>query len=113
MITSKRDLKKHIDRVEDEVVQVVVPAAVYAGLITEEKASEMLNEIADLTQKAKERISINFDKSAAAFDSATAYHKARTAYFKEAYHKALADYEAGVQKLIDPINAAATASHAK
>ncbi|MCC8117395.1 MAG: hypothetical protein LIP09_01415 [Bacteroidales bacterium] len=110
MITSKRDLKKHIDRIEDEVVQVVVPAAVYAGLLTEEKATELLSKLAGLTQQAKERLSINFDKSPDAFDSHQAFKLARTQYFKAAYNKALSEYEAEVQKLIDPINEAAKAN---
>lgn len=107
MITSKRDLKKHIDRIEDEVVQVVIPAAVYSGLLTEEKASDILKKLASLTLQAKERISINFDKTPKAFDSHQAYKYARMHYFKQAYAKALNDYEQGVQKLIDPINEAA------
>ncbi len=110
MITSKRNLKKHIDRIEDEVVQVVVPAAVYAGLIDEEKATELLSKLAGLTQQAKERLSVNFDKSPKAFDSNQAFKYARTQYFKTAFNKALSEYESEVQKLIDPINEAAKAN---
>ncbi|MCD8387744.1 MAG: hypothetical protein LUD17_12775 [Bacteroidales bacterium] len=103
MITSKRDLKKHIHRIEDEVVQVVIPAAVYSGLLSEEKAAEMLTELAKLTQEATERLSIAFDKAPSAFDSHNAYKAARTQYFKQAYAKALLDYEQGVTALISPI----------
>lgn len=107
MITSKRSLKKHIDRVQDEVVQVVIPAAVYAGLITEEKAEDMLTDVASLALEAKSRLAVNFDKKMSAFESGDAYRKARLAFFKAAYGKAMSDFEAGVQKIIDPINEAA------
>lgn len=107
MITSKRQLKKHIDRIQDEVVQVVIPAAIYAGLVTEDKVEGILTKIAQLSQQAKDRLAITFDKKISAFDSSNAYHKARLQYFKNAYGKALAEYEAEVQKIIDPINEAA------
>lgn len=110
MITSKRELKKHIDRIQDEVVQVVIPAALYAGLVTDDKVEEMLTKVAQLSQQAKDRLAITFDKKMSAFDSSNAYRKAKLQYYKQAYGKALADYEAGVQSIIDPINAAAKAS---
>ncbi len=107
MITSKRQLKKHIDRVQDEVVQVVIPAAMYAGLVSEEKVEEMLAKIAQLSQQAKDRLAVTFDKKMPAFDSSDAYRKAKLQYYKQAYGRALSEYEAEVQKVIDPINAAA------
>ncbi len=113
MITSKRELKKHIDRVQDEVVQMVAPAALYAGLVSEDKVEEMLTKIAQLSQQAKGRLAIAFDKKMSAFESSTAYRKAKVLYFKQAYGKALAEYEAEVQKLIDPINKAARQSKDK
>lgn len=103
MITSKRDLKKHIHRIGDEVVKTVVPAAVCSGLLSESQAADILEKLAQLTQEAVDRISISFDKKPDAFDSMTAYKKARTNYFKEAYGKALLDYEQSVNKLISPI----------
>lgn len=107
MITSKRQLKKHIDRIQDEVVQVVIPAAIYAGLVAEDKVEGMLTKIAQLSQQAKDRLAIAFDKKMSAFESSNTYRKAKLLYFKNAYAKALSEYEAEVQKVIDPINEAA------
>lgn len=104
MITSKRDLKKHIDRIQDEVAQVVIPAAFYSNLFNEKEAEEALEKLVSLTLEAKERLNINFDKSPKTFDSATAYRKAKREYFKTAYSKALSEYEDGVNALLAPIN---------
>lgn len=104
MITSKQDLKKHIDRIQDEVAQVMIPAAFYANLFSEKEAEDALEKLVSLTVEAKERLNISFDKSPKAFDSITAYKKAKREFFKQAYGKALAEYEQGVNALLAPIN---------
>lgn len=105
MITSKQDLKKHIDRIQDEVAQVVIPAAFYAKLFTEKEADEALEKLVSLTMEAKEHINVNFDKTLKAFNNdATAYRKARREYFKQAYGKALVEYENAINALLAPIN---------
>lgn len=107
MITSKRDLKKHIRRIEEEVSMVVIPAAFYTGLFTEEEASKALGDLAALTVQATTRLNITFDKAPKAFDSNDAYKKAKKNFYATAYAKALADYENGVNALLAPINAKA------
>lgn len=104
MITSKRDLKKHIRRIEEEVSQVLIPAAYLSDIMNEEQAEEALTNLAKLTLEATSRLSIAFDKAPSSFPSMDAYKKARTAYFKAAYNKALTDYENGVNEIIAPIN---------
>lgn len=104
MITSKRDLKKHIDRIQDEVAQVVIPAAFYSNLFNEKEAEDALEKLVSLTLEAKNRLNVVFDKSAKAYDSAAAYKKAKREYFKAAYGKALEEYEQGVNALLAPIN---------
>ena len=105
MITSKRDLKKIIRRIEDEVAMVVIPAAFFTGIYNEEEANNALNELAEQTIKAVNRINISFDKAPDAFDSEAAYKKARKGYFRVAYGKVLSDYEEAINAIIAPINA--------
>lgn len=105
MITSKQDLKKHIDRIQDEVAQVVIPAAFYAKLFTEQEADQALEKLVSLTLEAKEHINVNFDKTLKAFNNdATAYRKAKREFYKQAYGKALAEYEKEVNALLAPVN---------
>lgn len=105
MITSKRDLKKHIRRIEEEVSQVVIPAAFFTGIFNEEEANNALNELAAQTVTATTRLSVNFDKTPKAFDSHQAYKKASKEFYRTAYAKVLADYEAAINAILAPINA--------
>ncbi len=107
MITSKRDLKKHIGDINAAVVQYVLPSAVLAGIITDEQADDLLSKLASLHNEVIKRINISFDKKPAAFPSANQYNKAKRAYFGQAYDKALAEYKEGVNSLLEVVNKAA------
>lgn len=104
MLTSKRDLKKYINRVSEEVAQSVLPAAVVSKVIDDAQANDILTQISQLSTKSLSRINIAFDKSPESFDNIRAYATAKKAYYREAYAKLLADFEAGVEKIIAPIN---------
>ena len=106
MITSKRDLKKYINELNNAVVQYVVPSAVLAEIITEAQADEMLTKLATLHNEVVKRINISFDKQPSAFESPAAYKKARSAYFSEAYDKAMAEYKDGINSVLEVINKA-------
>lgn len=106
MLTNKRQIKKYIDRVGADIAQILLPAAVYTKTVTDEKAREVLLKVAQLGQEAKCRIAIAFDRSPESFDSMRAYHAARSAYFRQAYSKAIKEFEDGVSTLIAPINEA-------
>lgn len=99
-ITSKQDLKKHINRVTAEIARGVLPEAVLSGIITEDQAAEALTKLAELSSAAMSHISISFDKAPNAFDSKNAYNKAHAAYFRAAYAAALETYEKGVNELL-------------
>lgn len=104
MLTNKRDLKKYVNRICADVAQTLLPAAVYAKAITEEKADEILTELSTLQAKALSRISISFDKAPDTFADIKAYHAAKKVYYKAAYNKLVSDFEEGVEKLIKPVN---------
>lgn len=108
MLTNKRDLKKYINRMSEEVAQSILPAAVVAKVIDNEKAENILTDISMLSTKALSKINISFDKSPEAFASVKAYAAAKKAYYREAYAKLLTEFEDGIQKLIEPINKALT-----
>lgn len=106
MFTNKRQLKKYINRLGDEIVQAVLPAAVCANVITEEKAQEILTDLSALKAQAHSRLDIVFDKAPKDYESPRQYAKERKSYFKVAFHKVLKEYEDGVDALIDQINKA-------
>lgn len=106
MFTNKRQIKKYIDHVGADIAQILLPAAVYTKAITDEKAREVLVNVARLGNEAKGRLAIAFDRSPESFGSLRAYHAARSDYFHQAYAKALKDFEDGVSALIAPVNEA-------
>lgn len=106
MLTNKRDLKKYINRVAEEVAQSILPAAALAKIVNNEEADNILTDLSRLQSKAMSKASFAFDKSPEAFDSAQAYKAAKTRYYRAAYAKILSDFENGVEKLIEPINKA-------
>lgn len=107
MITSKRDLKKHISDINDAVVKYVLPSAVLTGIVSDEQAEELLAKLATLHGEVIKRLNIAFDKKPAAFPSVNQYNKAKRAYFGQAYDKALAEYKTGVNGLLEVVNKAA------
>ncbi|MCM1451784.1 MAG: hypothetical protein NC102_05970 [Clostridium sp.] len=106
MITSKRGLKGYIGELNDAVVQYVLPSAVLAEIITNEQADEILCQMAELHSEAVKRINISFDKKEEAFETEAAFKKAKRAYFRQAYGKALDEYKAGLNKVLETINKA-------
>lgn len=106
MITSKRDLKKLINEINDAVVQMVLPSAYLAGFVNDNQADEVLTKLASLHNEAAKRINISFDKQPSAFASISEYKAAKRAYFRQAYSKALDEYKAGVNEVLDIINKA-------
>lgn len=99
-MTSKKDLKKHINNVTAEIAHGVLPEAVLAGIVTEEQAAVALSKLAEISAEAMSHIAISFDKSPKAFDSKSAYNKARSVYFRAAYAAALANYEKEINGLL-------------
>lgn len=107
MITSKRDLKKYIGEINDAVVQYVLPLAALAGDVNDEQADGVLAKLAELHNEASKRINISYDKKPSAFATISEYKNAKREYFKQAYGKALDEYKAGVNAVLDVINKAA------
>ena len=104
MKTSKRNLKKAIHSMADAVVTTVLPGAVYAKAITEQRANEIISNMSEATARALSRLSISFDKGLADFETRRAYNAARSAYYKAAYEKAHAEFQKTVQDTLKEVN---------
>lgn len=105
-MTSKRDIKKYIARVGNEIAESVLPSAVYTKVITDEEADDILTKLSQLQATALAKIGIAYDKSAEAFDSLRAFHTAKKSYYRTAYNQVLKDFEDGVDKILAPLNKA-------
>lgn len=106
MITNKRQIKKYINRVCEDVAQEVLPTAVYAKAITNEEAENILTELSYLQSKALSRINISFDKAQDSFDKVQSFNASKTAYYRQAYKKLIDDFNNEVKKLLSPVNKA-------
>ena len=106
MITNKRQIKKYINRVCEDVAQEVLPTAVYAKAITDEEAENILTELSYIQSKAISRISISFDKTQDTFDKIQSFNTAKTAYYRQAYKKLIDDFNNEVKKILSPLNKA-------
>ncbi len=106
MYTNKRQLKKRFGAIAAEVVQSVLPAAVYSGAITDEKAEEYILKISQLSTEAHSRMSIAFDKSLKEFESPAQYRKARAHYYSDAYRKLTGEFESGINTILKEVHEA-------
>lgn len=105
-MAKKRDLKKFVQNLAENVVVNVLPHAVHAGLITDQRADEIIGEISVAQSRTLSRLSVSFDKRMRDFASAADFHKAKAAYFKQVCSKAYTDFVAKIQSILDEINKA-------
>lgn len=106
MLTNKRQIKKYINRVCEDVAQEVLPTAVYAKAITNEEAENILTDLSYLQTKSLSRLNISFDKAPDTFNNVQAFNTAKRAYYRQAYNKLIDDFNNEVKKLISPVNKA-------
>lgn len=105
-MAKKRNLKKFIQNLSENVVVNVLPHAVHAGMITEERAQEMIEEISVAQAQTLSRLSVAFDKRMREFANKADFHKAKTAYYKEVCEKAYKEFLDKIQTLLDEVNKA-------
>lgn len=86
-MSSKRQLKKRINAICNDLANDIQHAAyLYPGM-DEEKALTLLTDIATLKIDSLSKVTFAYDKCAKEFDTKHAYHKARHAYKAAAYAK--------------------------
>lgn len=106
MLTNKRQIKKYINRVCEDVAQEVLPTAVCTKAITDEDAENILTDLSRIQAKALSRLNISFDKAPGSFEKVQAYKTAKATYFRQAYNQLIDEFNNEVQKLISPVNKA-------
>lgn len=106
MITNKRQIKKFINRVCDDIAQEVLPTAVCAKAITNEEAENILTDLSRIQTTALSKLNISFDKAPETFEKIQAFNTAKSAYYSQAYSKLIDDFKNEVQNLLSPVNKA-------
>ncbi len=105
-MAKKRNLKKFVQNLGENVVVNVLPHAMHAGIITEERAHELIQEISVAEAHTLSRLSVSFDKRMREFGSKTEFHKAKSAYFKQVCSQAYTDFVGKIQSILSEVNKA-------
>lgn len=106
-MAKKRNLKKFIQNLSENVVVNVLPHAVSTGIITEKRAHEIIAEISLAQTQTLARLSVAFDKRMRDFADKAEFHKAKSAYIRQVCNQAYTEFLAKIQTLLDEINKAA------
>lgn len=105
-MANKRDLKKLIRRICEDLATECMFAADYIKGVDAETMYGIVGKIASLQDNALSHASFAFDKVPSDFDSVRAYHSARTAYFRKAYDSLRDKFNAHVEDIVKEMNAA-------
>jgi hypothetical protein len=105
-MANKRQLKKHVRYTCGDLAAEILIASHSIEEMDQEKAKEIVINIAALQVKSIKHVSFDFDKSFRDFDNKAAYKKARHAYFKKAYTKLINEFNDGVKQIVKDMNAA-------
>lgn len=105
-MAKKRNLKKFVQNLAENVVVNVLPHAVHAGIITEQRAHELIHEISVAQAQTLSRLSVSFDKRMREFGTKADFHKAKYAYFKQVCSQAYTEFVGKIQNILSEVNKA-------
>lgn len=105
-MANKRELKKFIRNTCGALALDMVLARESFPAIDRKAVHDVVLEAARLQTRTLSRVSVEFDRTPAQFESKAAYNKARQAFYKEAYANLLADFEKAVKEIVGQMNAA-------
>lgn len=106
MANNKRLLKKEIRMICGSLAGECVLAQVSIPGIDTNKFNDIIIELADLQQNALSRINFSFPQTEKAFENRSAYRKARDEYFKAAFKKLKAEFNAHIAAIVKQMNEA-------
>lgn len=105
-MANKRELKKFVRNTCGAIALDMILAYDAFPQIDRKNVHEVVLDAARLQTKTLRRMSVAFDRTPAQFDNTADYHKARKAFYAEAYTKLLADFDAEVELIVKKMNAA-------
>ncbi|MCM1029440.1 MAG: hypothetical protein NC342_07200 [Pseudoflavonifractor sp.] len=104
-MTSKRQLKKYLTETCGALAAECMIAEQYVDGIDCAAMDAIILDIARLQDHAVSRVSISFDKVPSDFDNGRAYSSARRAYFSDAFHRLVKEFDEKVADIIKAMNA--------
>lgn len=105
-MANKRDLKKQIKRVCEDLATECMFAADYIRGVDAETMYGIIGKIAALQDNALSHASFAFDKVPGDYESKREYHNARAAYFNKAYTSFRKKFSGHVDDIVKEMNAA-------
>lgn len=105
-MANKRSLKKQIHYICGDVAGEALMAKIIIPGVDKEAMTDVIIKVADLQSTGLARVNISFDKSPKDFDNISAYRKAKTAYFKQAYRKLSEAFNNQLLEIVKEMNAA-------
>ncbi len=105
-MANKRELKKFIRNTCGALALDMVLARESFPVIDRKAVHDVVLDVARLQTRSLARVSVEFDRTPAQFESKAAYNKARHAFYNDAYAKLLADFNKSVKEIVAKMNAA-------
>lgn len=104
-MANKRILKKQIKYICGEVALQCILTREYVDGTDREKLNNLVLSTADLQQKSLKNASFAFDKTPKDFATLAEYHKAASAYYRQAYSVFHKEFNAHIQDILKQLNA--------
>lgn len=104
-MANKRNLKKSIHKVCGDIAAECIMACEVYDDLDRNRMAEIIRKTAILQENTLRRVSVAFDKTADAFDTAHAYHTARRKYFAQAFHSLIETFNREVIEIVNEMNA--------
>lgn len=106
-MANKRQLKKEIQyKCGDTAAEII--EAMYMDDLDRGQVNLIINDIADLQVQSLAHTNFAFDKTPRDFDNRAAYNKALSEYNRRAFDRLRKDFNEGLQKIVDKMNALLT-----
>lgn len=105
-MATKRDLKKYMKNMSDNLVGETIFILNYYDNIDEEKANSVIEKILILATEKIDDVSVAFDKTCKISfgGDRRAYKKEHAAYYRQCYKKLADDFNDGIGEILKDMN---------
>lgn len=103
-MSNKRDLKKQIKFVCGDIACECIMARNFIPGVDAEKMNKNIYDVASLQTSTLKRVSFVYDKVVSDFENKSAYQKAKSRYFADAYKKLNSDFNDSINAIVKSMN---------
>ena len=105
-MANKRQLKQYVRNTCGALALDMILARESFPQIDRKAVHEVVLDAARLQTRTLSMIGVSFDRTPSQFADVAAYHKARRAFYTEAYRKLIGEFNARVAEIVKKMNAA-------